>query len=46
MTDEDKAEEVKRIKEEQGLTEKEEPSVAGYDGMEGTLNEPGPGEEE
>ena len=46
MTDEDKAEEVKRIKEEQGLTEKEEPSVAGYDGMEGALNEPGEGPEE
>lgn len=46
MTDEDKAEEVKRIKDELGLTEKEEPSVAGYDGMEGALNEPGPGEEE
>ena len=46
MTDEEKAEEVKRIKEEQGLTEREEPSIAGYDGMEGVVNEQGPGSEE
>lgn len=36
-----KAEEVKRLKAEQGLIETDEPSVAGYDGLEGTLNEPG-----
>lgn len=41
MTAEEKAEEVKKINEEQGIVEEEEPSVAGYDGMEGALNEPG-----
>ena len=44
-----KAEEVKRLKAEQGVLEKEEPSVAGYDGMEGAVNEPEgtePGSEE
>ena len=43
-----KAEEVKRLKAEQGVLEKDEPSIAGYDGMEGVLNEPetGAGPEE
>lgn len=38
-----KADEVKRLKEESGVLTKEEPSVAGYDGMEGLINEPEPG---
>lgn len=36
-----KQEEIARLKAEQGLIETDEPSVAGYDGLEGTPNEPG-----
>lgn len=40
-----KAEEVSRLKIELGVLEKDESSVAGYDGMEGVVNEPEEGTE-
>jgi hypothetical protein len=40
LTEDEKSKEVKRIKIEQGILEAEEPNVAGYDGMEGTIDEP------
>lgn len=47
LDDHCKQEEIKRLKKEQGLMETDEPSVAGYDGMEGAVvNEPEPGPSE